>query len=217
MQTPEFSRGLQSLTQLAAARGPVCLMCAETCYWHCHRMLLSDALQVHGCRVQHIMQPGKEPMQHRLTKFARVDGQRITYPAGHSNQQAGSDQEGAAAKGQPGIKSFLKRLADDDCRQQDVQRGGRRGQPRGDAAHAAAAHSEQQQQQEQDPGGEPQQTATVRKATVSKQQSRRGTKEGRGEQGQHRRQAPSGSGAPAARQGSIAAYFEHEPKRSKAG
>ncbi|EFN53409.1 hypothetical protein CHLNCDRAFT_13097, partial [Chlorella variabilis] len=94
MQTPAFAAGLQQLLQLARAKQPVCLMCAETCHWHCHRMLLCDALEVHGCQVRHIMQRGKAPLAHQLTKFARVHGTTITYPAAAQQQEAGSDAAG---------------------------------------------------------------------------------------------------------------------------
>ena len=33
MQGPEFRAGIDALLALAARRGPVALMCAETCYW----------------------------------------------------------------------------------------------------------------------------------------------------------------------------------------
>lgn len=208
MQTPGFSRALQSLMRLAAARGPVCLMCAETCHWHCHRMLLSDALQAHGCRVRHIMQAGKEPLEHQLTKFALVVGSTITYPAGHSNQQTGSGAQGARPKGQQSLKALFEQHAGSDRHQRDVQRCEQHRQPCSAAAGAAADQSEQKQ----DPVGQPRQTRVV-----SEEQRGHGSKEGGGEQlqGVRQRQASSGNQA-RARRDSIAAFFKREPKRSKA-
>ncbi|KAI7841403.1 hypothetical protein COHA_005020 [Chlorella ohadii] len=99
MQTPAFQQGLEEL--LAAARatpGRACLCCAETVHWHCHRMLLSDALAVRGCRVLHIIQHGKAPLPHKLTKFAKVEGESITYPAGYTRPDAaGAGGPSAAA------------------------------------------------------------------------------------------------------------------------
>jgi uncharacterized protein (DUF488 family) len=78
MQTPEFEAALAELMALAA-RGCVCIMCAEAVPWRCHRSLISDALLVHGVEVRHIMSPDQTP-QHVLTGFAEVQGARITYP-----------------------------------------------------------------------------------------------------------------------------------------
>jgi uncharacterized protein (DUF488 family) len=47
--------------------------------WRCHRSLIADALLVRGWIVLDVMSATKAT-PHRLTKFARVDGTRITYP-----------------------------------------------------------------------------------------------------------------------------------------
>jgi uncharacterized protein (DUF488 family) len=55
-------------------------MCSEAVPWRCHRRLISDALTVREWAVRDIMSAGKvEP--HRLTDFARIEGDKITYPA----------------------------------------------------------------------------------------------------------------------------------------
>ena len=79
MASPEFRAALDHLLRLTGdAR--VALMCAEALPWKCHRSLLSDALLIRGARVVHILGPGQSE-EHRLTSFAKVDGDRVTYPA----------------------------------------------------------------------------------------------------------------------------------------
>ncbi len=55
------------------------IMCAEAVHWRCHRSLVADALVVRGITVMHIASNGKA-LPHRLTGFAQVEGNRITYP-----------------------------------------------------------------------------------------------------------------------------------------
>ena len=76
MESPEFADGLARLLVVAAER-PTAVMCAEALPWRCHRQLLADALVVRGIEVRHVMGATAEP--HRLTAFARVDGERIVY------------------------------------------------------------------------------------------------------------------------------------------
>ena len=78
MQTPEFAAGLAELLALAAS-GPVAIMCAEAVPWRCHRSLIADALFARGIVVQDI-QSLRRATPHRLTPFARVEGERVTYP-----------------------------------------------------------------------------------------------------------------------------------------
>jgi uncharacterized protein (DUF488 family) len=55
------------------------MMCAEAVPWRCHRSLIADALVVRGIPVCEIEGSGRlQP--HRLTPFACVRGERITYP-----------------------------------------------------------------------------------------------------------------------------------------
>lgn len=78
MQTPEFDATIAEL--IAAAAGTrVAIMCAEAVPWRCHRSLISDSLLARGVEVEHIMTP-KRANPHQFTPFARVEGQRVTYP-----------------------------------------------------------------------------------------------------------------------------------------
>lgn len=79
MQSEEFRAALESLRQ-GAERRVICLMCAETLPWRCHRSLIADALMVQGISVENIFGPGKV-VSHRMTPFAKVDGSTVTYPA----------------------------------------------------------------------------------------------------------------------------------------
>jgi uncharacterized protein (DUF488 family) len=78
MQTPEFATAVAALI-VAAGRQQSAVMCAEALPAHCHRALLADALNVRGVEVRHIMGAGKTE-GHALTRFAQVEGSRITYP-----------------------------------------------------------------------------------------------------------------------------------------
>ncbi len=83
MQTAEFEAGLEQLHALLA-RGRVAIMCAEAVPWRCHRSLVADALTARGARVEHIMsRTSANP--HRVTPFARIDGERVTYPGEEEN------------------------------------------------------------------------------------------------------------------------------------
>jgi uncharacterized protein (DUF488 family) len=76
--TPEFERGLDELHALVE-RATVSLMCAEAVPWRCHRSLVADVLTVRGAEVEHIMSETRAN-RHVLTSFAKVDGERVTYP-----------------------------------------------------------------------------------------------------------------------------------------
>ena len=78
MATPEFDAGLRRLEALADEHCAA-VMCAEALWWRCHRRLVADALVARGCRVRHIGPDGRLT-EHELTPFARVDGDRLTYP-----------------------------------------------------------------------------------------------------------------------------------------
>lgn len=80
MLTGEFEAGLAELRSLAAT-GTVALMCAEAVPWRCHRSLLADALTARGAHVEHLTGVGRSS-PHRLTAFAKVEGARVSYPAG---------------------------------------------------------------------------------------------------------------------------------------
>ncbi len=78
MQTAEFAQNLDALMQ--HQDGVVAIMCAESVPWRCHRSLIADALTARGVAVRHIMSAARSN-PHKLTSFARVEGDRITYPA----------------------------------------------------------------------------------------------------------------------------------------
>ena len=78
MQTDEFAIGLEELREVAAD-GPVALMCAEAVPWRCHRSLIADALLVRGVPSEDIQAVDKT-IPHKLTPFAVVEGEQITYP-----------------------------------------------------------------------------------------------------------------------------------------
>jgi uncharacterized protein (DUF488 family) len=78
MQTAAFDGAIEDLLRVAGAEVS-CIMCAEVLPWRCHRSLIGDALLVRGVQVLDIVSPSAAP-PHALTRFARVDGSRITYP-----------------------------------------------------------------------------------------------------------------------------------------
>ncbi len=77
MQTDEFWRAIDRLISLPSGAA---IMCAEAVPWRCHRSLVADALVVRGAEVRHIT-GRSEPARHLLTPFARVEVDRISYPA----------------------------------------------------------------------------------------------------------------------------------------
>jgi uncharacterized protein (DUF488 family) len=80
MESPEFRGALDALIAWAAGDRVVAVMCAEAKWWQCHRRLVADALVAKGFEVRHVMSSREAP-RHELTPFARVDGNRVYYPA----------------------------------------------------------------------------------------------------------------------------------------
>jgi uncharacterized protein (DUF488 family) len=78
MQTAAFSAELEVVIGRATA-GRVALMCAEAVPWRCHRSLVADALLVRGVPNAEIVN-ALRLQPHKLTSFARVDGETLTYP-----------------------------------------------------------------------------------------------------------------------------------------
>lgn len=69
MDTPAFRTAVDDLITLAATELPA-VLCAETLWWHCHRMLVADALVLRGAAVEHLLDAGtRQP--HRLTAGVR--------------------------------------------------------------------------------------------------------------------------------------------------
>jgi len=76
MLTPEFERAIADLIKLGE-QFRTAYMCAESVYFRCHRMLVSDWLVAHGHEVLHI-DDEKPAKPHQLMAEARlVDGQVI--------------------------------------------------------------------------------------------------------------------------------------------
>lgn len=78
MQTPAFEESLARLMAHARAKRTA-IMCAEAVPWRCHRSLIADALTVRGVTCIDILGAGRE-REHSLTPFAKVEGERVTYP-----------------------------------------------------------------------------------------------------------------------------------------
>ncbi len=78
MATQAFREAVGMLLQFAD-QGRTAVMCAESLWWKCHRRLLADALLVRGRAAYHILSTAP-PKPHALSEFARVDGDRISYP-----------------------------------------------------------------------------------------------------------------------------------------
>ncbi len=79
MQTPEFENGLEELIRIAR-EGRAAIMCAEGNPFRCHRNLVADALTARGHKVLHISS-ARTARPHEMTSFARVEGERVSYPA----------------------------------------------------------------------------------------------------------------------------------------
>jgi uncharacterized protein (DUF488 family) len=79
MQTQDFSTARETLMK-DAADIPTAIMCAEAVPWRCHRSLIADALVTRGWTVRHIMTKTRAD-QHRMTPFAVIEHDRITYPS----------------------------------------------------------------------------------------------------------------------------------------
>jgi len=114
MQTEEFARGVAELLAFAAT-GPVAMMCAEAVPWRCHRSLVADALLVRGVVVLDV-QSVRRSTPHRLTPFARVEGEHITYPGDAANAER---NEPIAAES---TQLLLSRCPDDSAAGMDRER-----------------------------------------------------------------------------------------------
>jgi uncharacterized protein (DUF488 family) len=80
MGTAAFAAALEEL--IARSRmATLALMCAEALPERCHRSLIADALVARGVRVEHILGAGMGRRAHTLTPGARLDGERVRYPA----------------------------------------------------------------------------------------------------------------------------------------
>lgn len=78
MQTPEFAASLDEAIRFGRME-QIALMCAEAVPWRCHRSLVADALLARDICVEEIIDTARR-QPHKLTSFARVKAQQVTYP-----------------------------------------------------------------------------------------------------------------------------------------
>jgi uncharacterized protein (DUF488 family) len=78
MQTDAFEDALETLIELSREKR-VAIMCAEAVPWRCHRSLVADALSARGIPVVEILSESNF-RPHKVTPFAHVEGERVTYP-----------------------------------------------------------------------------------------------------------------------------------------
>jgi uncharacterized protein (DUF488 family) len=78
MQTEAFAAALERLIEISRG-GRTAIMCAEAVPWRCHRSLVADALVAHGVPAVEIMS-ATNARPHKLTAFAKVEGENVTYP-----------------------------------------------------------------------------------------------------------------------------------------
>lgn len=84
MQTPQFEAALNKLIEFLKEK-TTAYCCTEAVFWRCHRQLVSDVLLVRGYRIGHIFNASKVE-EHKLTKFVKANGTRVTYPSLHSTR-----------------------------------------------------------------------------------------------------------------------------------
>lgn len=96
MQTDAFADTLGELIGVAKKRRTA-IMCAEAVPWRCHRSLIADALVVRGIAAEEIVSPTRT-QPHKVTPWARVEGETITYPG---TDDAGEDSPPAESKAAP--------------------------------------------------------------------------------------------------------------------
>jgi uncharacterized protein (DUF488 family) len=80
MESKEFKDGIKELLQINEIKKNknVCIMCAETLFWRCHRRLISDYLIKRKQVVYHIG-ISKEPIKYTMWDIARSQGRNLIY------------------------------------------------------------------------------------------------------------------------------------------
>jgi len=82
MRTAQFADALDGVIEEGRTRarrdgGAVCVLCAESVWWRCHRRLLADAVVLtRGVEVRHLMHDGRLAA-HRATAVVRVDDEGL--------------------------------------------------------------------------------------------------------------------------------------------
>jgi uncharacterized protein (DUF488 family) len=89
MNTDDFPSGVEKLKQICQeqrtqteAPPATAFMCSETCWWSCHRKMISDQLVASGWKVNHIGLNAKNPTAetpHVLWEIARATSQGLIY------------------------------------------------------------------------------------------------------------------------------------------
>lgn len=77
MLSDQFKKAIERLVARAEQKNTA-IMCAESVYFRCHRMLVSDYLVGHGHSVLHILDE-KPPAAHKLGKDARFSKNDVIY------------------------------------------------------------------------------------------------------------------------------------------
>lgn len=80
METTAFKEAVRALEQVALKKRTA-YMCSEAVWWSCHRSMVSDYLKIHGWKVMHIMDVGKE-QEHPYTAPARNANGALSYQTG---------------------------------------------------------------------------------------------------------------------------------------
>jgi uncharacterized protein (DUF488 family) len=78
LQSAEFQADFDRLLSLAK-KHRTAIMCAEALPQQCHRRIIADVLAARGWAVKHLLSP-RRIEDHYLTEFARIHGDRVTYP-----------------------------------------------------------------------------------------------------------------------------------------
>jgi len=82
METEDFKEGVGELENIALQKRTA-YMCSEAVWWRCHRSMVSDYLKVHGWKVMHIMDVGKE-QEHPYTAPAKILDGELSYSSGEN-------------------------------------------------------------------------------------------------------------------------------------
>lgn len=106
MQTEAFADALHELIGLARERRTA-IMCAEAVPWRCHRSLVADALVVRGIAAEEIASSTRT-QPHKLTPWAHVEGETVTYPGTDAGLDAGEDSPAADNKPTPARRRVSK-------------------------------------------------------------------------------------------------------------
>lgn len=80
--TEPFAEGLQSLIDIVNNKRRVCIMCAESVPWKCHRLIISNSLSFKGLKVYHIIDENKS-IPHVINRYgarAELHGSKVIYP-----------------------------------------------------------------------------------------------------------------------------------------